>query len=268
MRVKSAIVFSTAFLGFVMLTFAGIKIAGSLTQEREAQAGETYQGVILIKNTGKEAQEAKLSQTDYFFSFDGKNSYGEPGKSPRSNAAWITFNPPRLTIPADSAFEVHYTVKVPEDRALCGTYWSMLMVEETSEASPDLSRGGKNRPQVGLKTVFRYGIQMVTHIGNSGICKLKFLKTELLKESGKIILQMDIENAGERWLRPSLYAELYNEKGKYVGRFKSGQFRVYPATSVRMKIDLSGLPKGIYKTMIIADNGDENVFAAQYVLTL
>jgi len=42
--------------------------------------------------------------------------------------------------------------------------------------------------------------------------------------------------------------------------------RIYPGTSVRHKIDLSSLPGGKYMALVVADNGDEYIFGAQYTL--
>jgi len=267
-RVCALIFFAVILFCGLSPCFAGINIRGDMTQEKRAKPGETYQGVIVIQNKDKETAEAKIYQTDYLFFCDGRNLYGTPGTAPRSNGGWITLKTRRATVPPGQAAEIPFTIKVPEDTSLSGTYWSMIMVEELSRPAPNPAKGGKDKLEVGIQTVLRYGVQMVTHIENSGLRKLKFVKTDLKQENNKVILQLDIENTGERWLRPALSAELYDGKGKLVGRFKGGNFRVFPATSVRMKIDLSGVPKGTYKAMVIADNKDENIFGAQYTLTI
>ena len=112
-------------------TEAGVSIIGGLSHQKKVNPGpgETYKGSILIKNTGTEPQEVKIYQTDYQFRFDGSNNYGPPGKLKRSNANWLSFNPHRLIIPPNDVLRVNYTVKVPDDPNLVGTYWSMLMVE-------------------------------------------------------------------------------------------------------------------------------------------
>lgn len=245
---------------------ADLFIAGSLTHEREAKVGETYRGSIFIRNKGEGSQEVKVYQTDYLFFFDGRNIYGEPGKLKRSNAGWITFSPKWLTIPPNGVSQVNYTVKVPDDEILIGTYWSMLMVEEIAKSSPGATREEKGKVKLGIRQVIRYGIQMVTHINDTGVLKLKFLETKLLRMGERRILQVDIENIGERWLRPFLWAELYDEEGSYIGRFEGGRFRIYPGTSVRYRLDLSQVPQGEYKSLVVADGGGEDVFGATYTL--
>jgi len=247
---------------------AGITVMGGLTHEKQTQIGEIYKGVVFIGNNGDKPQEVKVYQTDYLFFCDGRNLYGEPGKLERSNANWITFSPHRLIIPPQQTAPVNYTVNVPDDRSLRGTYWSMLMIEGLGEEHPEATiQPEEGKTQFGIKQIIRYGIQMVTHIGDTGSRKLKFVGTKLLaKEGGGRILQIDLENTGERWLVPLLWVELYDEEGRYIGRFESSKMRIYPGTSVRHRIDLSSLPKGKYKALVVADNGDEHIFGAQYTL--
>lgn len=261
------IVFALFFCSLIPVTKAQISV-GNLTHEKAAKVGETYQGVISIKNSAKKPKEVKVYQTDYLFFFDGRNVYGEPGKASRSNADWITFRPKRLTIPPEETSLVHYTVKVPEDETLVGTYWSMLMVECISENSPEAGKSEEEEVTLSIKEVIRYGIQMVTHIGNTGTGELKFLKTELLKGAERRILQIDIENIGKRWVAPFLWVELYNEEGSYIDKFESKRKHIYPGTSVRYSLDLSRVAKGEYKALVVADGGGNDVFGTEYTLRL
>ncbi len=263
-RIIGAALFSCLLILYV--AEAGVVIVGSLTHEKEAAAGESYQGVIFIRNPLQESAEVKIYQTDYLFFSDGRSTYGEPGKIERSNAKWISFSPHRLVIPPEDKSAVEYSVKVPDDETLAGTYWSMLMVEEISKSSPEASSPEKDRAELGIRQVMRYGIQMLTHIADTGTRKIKFLDKKLISQDGKTILQMDIENIGERWLTPTVWVELYDDQGAQAGRLESGMRRIYPSCSVRYKIDLTDVPKGKYKALVVADNGDEYVFGAKYDL--
>lgn len=270
MKSKITTIFLTLLL-FLLIPYvaeAGVAIVGELAHERKARVGESYQGIIFIRNSSEQPQEAKVYQTDYLFFFDGRNIYGEPGQMKRSNAKWIHFSPKQLTIPANEVSQVNYTINVPVDEVLVGTYWSILMVEEISESPPEAIGDEKGEPTLGIRQVIRYGIQMVTHIGDAGVRRLEFLKTRLLREKEGRILQVDIENTGERLLRPFLWAELYDEKGSHIGRFEGGKFpiRIYPETSVRYRVDLTQVPKGTYKTLVVADCGGEDIFGVTYTL--
>lgn len=246
---------------------AGVSVTGGLTHEKIVEISETYQGTILLKNNSDEPQEVKIYQTDYLFFYDGRNIYGEPGKEVRSNADWISFSPARLIIPPQETGAVNYTIRIPDNKSLIGTYWSMIMVEGIGEDSPEAGTAPEeDKTKISIRQVMRYGIQIITHIGDSGIRNLKILDQKFIKEKENYLFQLDIENVGERWLRPQVWAELYNQKGSFIGKFSGGVLRIFPGTSVRYRIGLNDIPSGEYKALLVIDNGDEYIWGLQYNL--
>jgi len=245
-------------------------VVGGLTRENAAQPGEKYQGTIVLKNSAEEPQELKVYQSDYLFFCDGTTQYGEPGKLKRSNADWVSFGPSWLTIPAKGTSIVNYAVEVPKDESLRGTYWSMLMVELVGKESPEsVLQPAENKSQLGVRQVVRYGIQMVTNIGDTGNPKPRFVETKLeAKEGGGRELLVDLVNDGDLWMRPLVWVELFDEAGRSVGKFEGGTMRVYPGTSVRYRIDLSDVPEGTYKALVVGDAGGERVFGARHTLKI
>jgi len=239
-----------------------VTIVGGLTREKVVRPGEAFEGIILLRNSGETAVEVKVYQTDYLFFADGKNVFGKPGKLPRSNARWITLGRDFQTVPPKESVSLSYSVKVPEQGELKGTYWSMVMVESVGKP-PELKEKGEKDVRLGIRHVMRYGVQMVTHIGDSGEIKIKVADKSLVYEEGKPFLRVDIENEGERWLRPEVWVELYDSKGKSFGQRKGRKKRIYPGTSIRQDLDLSELPAGRYKGLIVIDNGDDNLFGAR-----
>jgi hypothetical protein len=258
-----------ASIGLTAFTaVAGVSVSGKLTHEKQAGPGGTYESVIYIGNTGDEAEQVKVYQTDYLFSCDGKYYYEAPGANARSNAGWITCGPTRLAIPPRGSSIINYSVKIPDDQSLTGTYWSIIMVEVLSKESPEVTGAHDGQVKLGIDQVFRYGVQIITHIEDTGQRKLKFLDTRLLREDGSRVLEVDLENTGERWLRPALWTELYDTTGTFVGKFEAGTLRIFPGTSVRYKVDLSDVAKGDYKAVVIADCGADDVFGATYSLSV
>lgn len=271
------------FFLFVVLSvdfsFAGVLVMGELTREKTLQPGESLEGTISLKNTGETSCQVNVYQTDYLFYADGSNIYGKPGTAVRSNADWLSVAPNRLTIPPNEMASVYYTVRVPqiqklastynniqvlESPDLIGTYWSMVIVEPVPQTGPESIEDETRKVKMGIQTKIRYGIQMVTNIDDSGVRKIKFSDKKLTNQDGRRFLQIDIENIGERWLAPTLWVEIYDNHGAKAGRFESSKKRIYPGCSVRHKVDLTDVPKGKYKALVVADNGDEYVFGAKY----
>lgn len=276
---KKILCFFLFFVVLVDLSFAGVLVMGELTRERTLQPGETFEGTINLKNTGETSCRVDVYQADYLFYADGSNIYGEPGSAVRSNANWLSVAPNRLSIPPNEMASVYYTVRVPqiqelasaynnfqvlESPDLIGTYWSMVMVEPMPQTGPESIEDETRNAKMGIQTKIRYGIQMVTNIGDTGARRIKFSDKKLINQDGQIFLQMDIENIGERWLSPTVWVEIYDNHGAKVGRFESSKKRIYPGCSVRHKVDLTNVPKGKYKALVVADNGDEYVFGAKY----
>jgi len=267
MKMKIWIVY-TLVLFFISssISCGAVSIIGGLTHQQSAAPGQNYKGSIVLRNTSTEPQEVKIYQTDYRFCFDGSNHYGPPGVQERSNADWISFNPHRLIISPNDVATINYTVNVPTDANLTGTYWSMLMVEGVPKSSRESSQAEPGKTKLGITQITRYGIQMITHIGLTGEPKLQFLDTKVCKGENKRIMQVDVENVGQRWLRPVLWVELYDEKGGHIGRFEGQKKRIFPNTSVRYKVDLSNVEKGDYKALVLADGGGDYIFGANYTL--
>ena len=248
-----------------------ILVVGDLSRDREAQAGEKYEETIMLRNDSNEPQEAKIYQTDYSFKFDGTNNYAEPGTSPRSNAKWIVYSPTFVTVPPLSNATISYTVTVPAEignAKLIGTYWSMMMVEGIPKGAGESSMPtDPKKVQMGIRQIIRYGIQIATHIAKTGQKSIRFLDTKLVTgKAGERSLVIDIENNGDIGFRPDVYVELFNDKGVSVGKFPGSKSRIYPGTSIRQTIDLTKVPSGTYKAMVVVDGGGEDIFGAQHTI--
>jgi hypothetical protein len=241
---------------------AGILINDGLSREYAVSLGGKVEGKITVVNTADMPMQVKFYQTDYLFSANGEVLYGEPGGMARSNAGWISIRPVQLTVPPKETASVYYTIQVPEKLDLPGTYWSMVMVEPVAGISPENDQKGEFR----IQTVIRYGIQIVTDLGAGAKRQIRFLEKKLISEGEKRILQIDIENIGEGWLYPSVWVELYDRNGKSSGRFDLERARIYPGCSIRERADITKVPPGKYKALVVVENEDGYVVGGQYDL--
>lgn len=251
------------------ISFGGIVISGLLTHEYIVMPGDTYEGSIVVQNPDKDPQEVRIYQTDYLFSADGTTLYGDPGSAPRTNARWISVAPTQLIVPPNESATIRYTVQVPDDAGLKGTYWSVLMVEPVDSDAPDSSVAAvKDQVTMGVRQVLRYAVQVVTHVGDTGTRQLKFAQVKLGTGAEKRQLLVDAENTGERWLRGTLWIEIYKPDGSLLGRFDADRKRMYPGTSVRYGVDLASVAAATYKALIVIDCGGDDVFGASINLVL
>jgi hypothetical protein len=249
------------------LAGASVTVVGSMTHQYETAPGATVEGTVEILNTGDEPRAVRVYQTDYLFNADGRYEYGEPGQQARSNAQWIALSPRQAVIPAGDSLRVRYTIQVPSDGTLRGTYWSLIMVEPvaTPQAAPVAD---PSRVTVGLTEVFRYAVQIATHVGTGARREVRFSQVRLLPAEGKRLLAVDMQNTGERLLAGSLWAELYDSQGRYAGKFEGGRHRMYPGTSARYTLELGDLRDQSYRALIVLDCGGDDVFGLRANLTL
>jgi hypothetical protein len=254
-----------ALLATLPPAFGSIAVLSDLSDERRASPGETYTGSIQLRNLGAEPEEVKIYLTDYLFNFNGTSFYNEPGKAARSNAGWIEYSPKRVSIPSQEDAAVQFTVKVPDSDSLSGTYWSILMVEPVSKTSPESER---SEPHIGITAVMRYAVQIVTNVGSEGIRKINFIGSKLVAEDTKRLFLVDLENTGTSMARPKVTVQLFDSTGKMAGSFESEILRIYPGTSIRHRFDLSGVAVGVYKALVVADCGEEDVFGIHYTLRI
>lgn len=175
------------------------------------------------------------------------------------------FSPRNLQVPPHGSAQVSYRIVVPGDSMLAGTFWSMIMVEEVPPPSDTTIYLARN--QTSVRQVMRYGVQCVTHVGDSGERKVKFTGTRLVMGNSQTPqLEVDVENTGERWVVPTAWVELYDSTGHSVGRIDGEKKRIFPGSSVRFHLPVGSVPPGKYKALVVLDNGDQNVFGAKYDL--
>lgn len=265
-RVRSYIVSSTfALLCAAALpteSRAQIAVVGSTVEEHTAAPGQTYEGTILIRNLTSESQAVRIYQTDYHFFADGTSHFDAAATTPRSNAAWVKPSASSIVIPPNSETTIGYTISVPASDTLRGTFWSALMVEGAPTAPPAASN-----KQVGLGAVVRYAVQLATHLPAPGSRKVAFVnQTQSTDSTGHRVVELEVENVGDRGYRPSMWVELYNASGVLLGRREQQRGLLYPGTSLRQRFVFDSVPAGSYKAVVFADTGDDAVFATQYKL--
>ncbi|MCR4426530.1 MAG: hypothetical protein NUW23_10140 [Firmicutes bacterium] len=248
---------------------ANVAVVGSLTRQSTVEPGQKVDGSIVLRNNGSDPVEIKVEQCDYLFYADGRTDYARPGGNPRSNAGWMAVAPARLVIPPNEVGFVYYTIRVPNDPELKGTYWSIIMVEPVPSTSPESIRAKEGNYVLGVQTVLRYGIQVITNVGTTGAKNVKILNRKLERgQDGTCTLLLDLENTGEQMITPEVRAEVYDREGRLVGTFKGTRKRIYPTTSVRYAIPFEGLAKGRYRILVVIDDGDSAVWGAQYSVEL
>jgi len=246
---------------------AQIAVIGNTVEEHTAAPGESYLGTIVVRNLTKQDQPVRIYQTDYSFFADRTSHFDDPGTTTRSNAKWVTPTVRSVLVPPSSEMTVTYSVKVPTSDSLVGTYWSTIMVEG---APTEAGRSSGGKPQVGVGSVMRYAVQVATHIKTTGSRKVSFTNTRFVNDTAtkEQSFELEVQNAGERAYRPTLWIEVYDADGVLRANARQERGLLYPGTSLKQVFKLGKLAPGTYRAAVFADSGEDTVYGQQFTLKL
>lgn len=242
---------------------AGVTLVGSMTHEKTAKPGEKIEGQLMLKNRDEDrSADVRIYQTNYFLTADKGESYEKSANQLRSNEKWVALSQNYITVPPKALITVPYTVHVPADANLNGTYWSLIMVEPVDESSRPKGKG------FGLMFKIRYAVQLITHVGTSATYDLKVVKNTVTENEEKKVFEFDLMNEGTRAVGPKVTMDVYGKDGKPAGHFEGERRRLYPGCSMRYVFNIASLDKGSYRALILADPDDDNVLAVEYELAI
>jgi len=236
---------------------AGIVISNGLTHHYKVENNQVYKGKISLENNGREAQTVKLFLQDLKYEANGTIHYLElkPGAL-RSNADWIKFSTNLLTLKAGEKTDFLYEIQVPSNTTLPGSYWSVIIVEPVKPINP-------SEKGVSIHSVVRYAIQIISDLRTDNAhTDLKFENVKISSEGNKRILKLAISNTGELFCKPLASIDIYDKKnGQKLGTFTSTAMGLLPNNSKTFSIDITQAPTGLFNTIIMAMDENENTFA-------
>jgi len=236
-------------LAFVGLLSASFVVLDDLVKMYNSSIGESMTGTIHVFNPQSTAVRIRISQADFTYNANEENFFLEPGKYHRSNADWIRFM--RIhTIPANQSVHVPFTISVPNRRALEGSYWSVLIIEEDVELIP--------RPDE-ILVAMRYVIQVINTIDNTGRLDMTFRDVVFGHEGLSMILQ----NTGTVLINAVIRIDIFDTNTELVGRYTFTENRVYPELERRFRFPIEALGRGNYYAIIVVDCGNNRIFGHQ-----
>ncbi|MBL9127662.1 MAG: hypothetical protein JNL97_08445 [Verrucomicrobiales bacterium] len=261
-------IFATAIVSALptLTASARLVIVGETVHRASAVPGGTISGTITVLNRDTAPAEIRVYQTDYRFVAGGENEFGKAGSTPRSNAPWVTLDASQLTLAPNASVEVNYRGTVPSERDLQGTYWSLVMVEQTEAVAPPTAAPNARERKAAIRTVIRHAIQIVSDVGTPTASALKVLAKAIDHDSRDKAFTLDVENRGSWMVRPTATLDLFDAAGAPVGKREAATVRLYPGCSFRYRFDLRDIPAGKYTALAVLDSGDEEPSGAQYTL--
>lgn len=276
--IKTVAICLTFALAFAVLAGAqaptsalngSVVLKGPMHYEHTLAPGGAAKGSFTLQNPTTRPQTVKLYQTDMLSMAGGKVAYGPVNSTPRSNSQWIVITPQQLNLAPGQSATVYYLIQLPNDVALAGSYYSMIMVEplRVSDLAPVAPIAGQGQFSFDART--RYGIAITTNIGETGARGMRYTDRRVLTTAQGSVLQVEMENTGERRLGLHIYADVYDEQGVAAGHIElERDVAIQPGCVRSASIPLANLRPGKYSALVVADNGDEYVYGARYDLEI
>nr|WP_315025674.1 DUF3324 domain-containing protein [uncultured Chryseobacterium sp.] len=262
--IKRVLILISLILQFCFL-HAGIVVLNGLTHSYKVENGKVYKGKIAIENTSADPQSVKIFLQDFTYNANGTTNYTALHTNSRTNGDWIKLNTNLVTLKGKEKTEILYEITIPDTSIDAGSYWSVIMVEPVEDIKPS-----NDKPGVKITSVIRYAIQVITDY-NTEKAKpdLKFEGVKVEKQEQKQVVKIAIANQGNLYCRPTASIEIYTRKtGEKIGNFSGMAMGLLPQTSKTFDIDISKIPPGQYKAVIITTDEDENAFALNVELEI
>ncbi len=231
---------------------ANVIVTNGLTHIHEMQGGMIESGYIGLENPTDQEQRVRIYINDFSHNCKGESVFTDPGEMERSNAEWLELGVTEITISPNSRSRVNYNFNVPDNYELEGTYWSVVFVEVVDDL--DTANLIQN---FSVKTKIRYAVQLITNIGE-GVGLLKFTQVDYQKESKQV--HLEVTNEGTKLQKPELMIQVYDTNDDLVTEVKVKAQKIYPGYCKMFSVPLELEEGKIYKGVIIADSGGEDVF--------
>lgn len=228
----------------------------------EAKPGDILSVKLTLTNEKEKPEEVHISQADYKYNSSGENFFENPDTLDRSNAKWIELETHTVLLDPGQSKDVSYTVRVPNNSQLNGSYSSVLLIEPKE---PIATLNEDNNLTLEVKV--RYAHQPVVNIGSLNR-SIKLLDTQLVVDESGHQVKIDIENNGNTHLYPQPVLKFYDKSGQLVKTLQSTPQNLLPNNSVRYTIPVQDIPAGEYLGLLLLDVGNGKLFAEKLSIVL
>jgi hypothetical protein len=252
------------YLLFFLLTSpltGQIVVNSKLKQIYKASPGQKIVGSVQVTNSSEESCDCRFYTQDMVALVDGKYEYLEGGTLPRSASSWIKFHQDTIAIPSKVQGEVSYTLQVPQNNSLSGTYWTMILVEPHGKIKLPSQDG-----RFGIGTVYRTAIYLIVEIGDTG----KYDVTLGMPEIKDNHFSVQVDNSGSRYVRLQPNLDLYDTKGKKIKEVKALPRLVFPGGAATFDYDLEQPIPGSYVGFVILEHTEDPsvLFGGKYPIEI
>ncbi|MEP2279303.1 hypothetical protein [Maribacter sp.] len=260
----------TLFLTLITLfltiskTYSSVIVTNGLTHSYSGVSGDVISGEVILINNSTEEQRITFELNDIIFSCTQDRFFTSETTHSQSSLDWFNAELMEKTLRPKEKYVYRFTITIPEDQNLKGSYWSTLMVNVEKPIKEEALND-----KVGLDTKIRYSVALLTDVNLQDEVNIDFNTIDLndLTINGKRKLDVKILNEGEFIEGVKLTLEVYNDNGDKIYEFETDRNMAFPGFCRDYILDLTSLEIGEYECVLIAESR-EDFIGANITLTI
>lgn len=253
---KIKFILTIVFILLAKSLFAGVAITNGLTHVYNGVSGNVISGEIILVNTTEIDQRITFNIQDAIYSCTRTRIFSEDITHSFSSKKWFSANTMEKVLKPKEKYVYRFSVTIPKDKNLRGTYWSVVMVNVEKPVDEGVVKNG-----VQLNSKIRYAVGLYTNVNSLDAVDLDFDTITLNKDKETKNKSLDIKilNNSVFIQGVKLTLEVYNDQGVKVHEVITGRSLTIPGACRNFKIELTNVPKGNYQCVLIADSKKEFV---------
>lgn len=253
---KTKLILNFVLLFFAKSLFASVAITNGLTHVYNGTSGNIITGEIILLNTTDIEQRVTFEMQDAIYSCSKTRIFSEDITHSFSSKNWFNASTMEKVLKAKERYVFRFSITIPKNQKLRGTYWSVVMVNVEKPVSEKVIENG-----VQLNSKIRYAVGLYTNVNSFDSVDLDFDTIKLNKDdkSSKKNLDIKLMNKSLFIQGVKLTLEIYNDKGIKIHEAVTGRNLTIPGACRNFKIEISDVPKGNYQCVLIADSKEEFV---------
>ena len=247
---------------------------GLAGHEYLAKPGDTISGIARITGFNDIPKNLVLHAASLVRDPNNTRDYGSDQSGltdTRSIVDWMTFTPDQVSVKKGETRYVKYTIQIPKDASLNGSYWCELIISDSPDAEKQLEAikkqqaGGTSERKVGVVAVFEYAVRIIITIQGTETRKATFRSITNAVEKGAPVVRAVFSNEGNVYLQPKVWLDIKDVTGKTIYHQPHPGRTVLPASALDFDFDMSEvvLDPGDYAMLVVADYGVPKMVGAQ-----
>ena len=206
--------------------------------------------VSLIASNGT-AEDLTVSKGDWTQDTNGTVSFLPPGSGTYSSAPWVTLSADSVAVPADGQASYRFTVSVPEDSTLNGTYRTVVFFETRPSAGAASGSTLRMRQRLGF----------VLYVTVAGTQQNGSKLSDMYVDGSAI--HAIVSNVGNTLMRYTGSIEVRNVSGDTVERVRLPGGPILRESERDIAVKMPDLPKGYYVLLLLLKDSRGGLLTGQ-----